>query len=155
MPISKFSLYNREQFCSFKSISSLQNDWAVQGTLADDKNTTFSWTNHSFRSCFQSKLIVWSFPLYFCDSLTKENLCRHGDSSMGQACVDRQIDRVPARLPSASGLGNLTSVDQVQEDEALLEFCDESLSANMATTLMKVAKAPPSSFLICPYAIKA
>ena len=52
-------------------------------------------------------------------------------------------------------LGNLTSVDQVQEDEALLEFCDELLSANMATTLMKVAKAPPSSFLICPYAIKA
>ena len=69
---------------------------------------------------------------------------------MGQACVDRQIDRVPARLPSASGLGNLTSVDQVQEDEALVE-----LSANMATTLMKVAKAPPSLFLICPYAIKA
>ena len=59
---------------------------------------------------------------------------------MGQACVDRQIDRVPARLPSASGLGNLTSVDQVQEDEALVELCDESLSANMATTLMRVAK---------------
>ena len=46
-------------------------------------------------------------------------------------------------------------VDQVQGGEALVELCDESLSANMATTLMKVAKAPPSSFLICPYAIKA
>ena len=36
-------------------------------------------------------------------------------------------------------------VNQVQ-GEALVELCDESLSANMATTLMKVAKAPPSSY---------
>ena len=35
-------------------------------------------------------------------------------------------------------MGNLTSVDQVHGDEALVELCDESLSANMATTQMKI-----------------
>ena len=46
-------------------------------------------------------------------------------------------------------MGNLTSVDQVHGDEALVELCDESLSANMATTQMKILKHhhPP----ICQY----